>query len=232
MRKGLRKLAAVVLTAAMAMTVGMPAFAADTNEITKESLISLAEKYNLEIKFTEKTVDNSAVDANSMEDVEKALQSALSTKRAPIVTVNEYIVDEKTGILIPINGDVELMDYEVNSPVSMQREHNPVSGLHCVASITANYGIYSGGTQSGRYWVKVTASDFQQKSTTGMNTLGYVKNPINTTISADKSKITQSVEAVIYNYLTISIPGSNQAGLIKTGEQDYTANSYFYAKDI
>ena len=44
MRKGLRKLAAVVLTAAMAMTVGMPAFAADTNEITKESLISLAEK--------------------------------------------------------------------------------------------------------------------------------------------------------------------------------------------
>ena len=231
MRKGLRKLAAVVLTAAMALSIGTPAFASDNDQITKENLISLANKYNLEIEIIEKPNEGDIITAESIEEVEKELLSAMDEKRVPITTVSEYIVDLEQGIITPINEGIELMDYVVNSPVTMQREHNPVSGLYCVSSITAKYGIYGGGTQSGNYWVEVTASDFYQKSTTGMNTLGSVE-PFTTNISADKSKITQSVDAVIYNYLTISIPGSNQAGLIKIGEQDYTATSYFYAKDI
>ena len=104
-------------------------------------------------------------------------------------------------------------------------------GLYCISTITAKYGIYGGGTQSGNYWVQITSSDFYQKSTNSLNTLGKV-NSISTTISTDKSKITQHVEAVIYKYISIPIEGSNVAGLIKWGEQDYTGNINFFAKDI
>ena len=112
MRKGLRKLAAVVLTAAMALSIATPAFASDNDQITKENLISLANKYNLEIEIIEKPNEGDIITAESIEEVEKELLSAMDEKRVPITTVSEYIVDLEQGIITPINEGIELMDYQ------------------------------------------------------------------------------------------------------------------------
>ena len=186
MKKWFKKTVAVVLTAAMAMTVGTPVFAAETNDkVTKESLSQLAKKYNLEIKFSDDFTGDVTLATESLEQVENEIVKALQkteNEKDVIVCEESYLVD------MPEAG-IQPLDYTVADPVTLHKRSTPLTGLVLDHKICAQYGIYGGleQTKSGCYWVKVFDKDVTQFSTNGQHELGeYVGNitsPISTDIS-------------------------------------------------
>ncbi len=110
MRKGLKKIVAFVLTAAMTMSVGMPAFAMDSNfekNITIEeyeaALNAEAQKYGCSYEITE--YNSGVIITSAM--LEKGIEKVKYLAENTTVEVAESWVEENSARVIPVEKTVK-----------------------------------------------------------------------------------------------------------------------------
>lgn len=189
-------------------------------DFTKENIIDLIKKYNLEYEIIENPNGLETDTINSLEDLEAKIIEA-KNEPSEVDLSNAKTYDTITYNLSPRT---------FGSPraiATLTRVQEISNGLKIKYSVSGNW--YSKGRN--KFWSSAISSSITQASSNGFKKLGTVRKR-SASVTHYSKTITLNYEYLIDHYITVPIPGVSNVIKVHSHSQTVKGKQYFHANSI